>query len=304
MYVVTGSTGMLGSAVVSELRAAGISFLAPTRNDVDLMDAQATYKYFQATRPKVVLHTAARVHGLLGNEKFPGDMFDQNLQINFNVISAAKAVNVAKIVAASTVAGYAAKFTTDIREDQYLDGEPYAAESSYGHAKRAMLAQLESYYKQFDLRYAFAIYTNLYGPNDRFDTQYGHVVPSLVAKFHQATRTGEPVRVWGTGKATRDFLYSADAARALLHLADNGQGRFNIATGRTVPISYLAQLLSDLSGVRNIIWETEKPEGQLTRSYSIDRLMGTGFQIRHSMEDGIAQTYKWYCENYPDVRCH
>ncbi|SEO29710.1 GDP-L-fucose synthase [Gemmobacter aquatilis] len=304
MYIVTGSTGMLGSAVVAKLQTSGISFLAPTRKDVDLMDPQATMEYFKETRPKVVLHTAAKVHGLMGNQKFPGDMFDENLRINFNVISAAKAVNVAKIVAAGTVAGYAAKFSEDIREDQYLDGEPHAAESSYGHAKRAMLAQLDSYYRQFDLPYAFAIYTNLYGPNDRFDTQYGHVVPSLVAKFHQAMRTGEPVRVWGTGKATRDFLYSADAARALLHLVDHGQGRFNIATARTVPIAYLVQLLSEISGVRNIIWETEKPEGQMMRSYNTERLADTGFQLKHSLEEGIAQTYAWYCENYPDVRCH
>ncbi len=302
MILVTGTSGLLGAALQKELGARGGPCLCPTRQDVDLMDTDAVLAYFDQHRPRLVYHAAARVHGLMGNRRFPAEIFDENVRINFNVISAGHRTGVEKFIVASTVAAYPGHLNANINEDQYLDGPPHDGESSYAHSKRAMLAQLDAYRRQYDTSYAYAIFTNLYGPGDRFDTENGHVVPSLVAKFHAAKRDGTPVHVWGKGRARRDFLYAGDGAAAMLHLTDEAQGPVNIASGTTVPIARVVEILSEISGVTDIIWQEDKPEGQLDRSYDVTRLRDLGFTHRHSLEDGLKLTFDWYSAHYPNLR--
>ena len=302
MILLTGATGLLGSAIRQNLDRTGGAYVCTSRDAVDLTDFNSTLAFFKEHRPTSVVHSAARVHGLMGNSRFPAEIFDENLTINYNVIAAGYRTGVRKFNVASTVAAYPGELTENIHESQYLMGEPHAGESAYAHSKRAMLAQLEAYAKQYGISYSYAIFTNLYGPGDRFDTENGHVVPSLVAKFHHAARTGTAVPVWGRGRAQRDFIYIDDAAAAMLHVAEAGEGRFNIATGTTVPIAEVVQILSDISGVRDIQWQHEKPEGQLTRSYDVSRLRATGFAPRFSLHEGLERTYRWYEQNWPDVR--
>ena len=279
-----------------------IPYVVATRSEVDLLDRDATRALFEKYRPDTVLHTAARVHGLMGNQRFPAEMFDDNLAINFNVITAGRAVGVKKFTVASTVAAYPGDLVTDIHEDQYLAGKPHAGESAYAHAKRAMLAQLNAYKVQYGISYAYAILTNLYGPNDRFDIENGHVIPSLIAKFHTARREGTPVKVWGTGRARRDFMFIDDAADAMLRLAEVAEGPVNVATGITLPIARVVEILSGLSGVTDIIWESDKPEGQLDRSYDVSRLRAAGYEARFTLEEGLKQTWDWYAAHWPDLR--
>jgi len=279
-----------------------IPYVVATRSEVDLLDRDATRALFEKYRPDTVLHTAARVHGLMGNQRFPAEMFDDNLAINFNVITAGRAVGVKKFTVASTVAAYPGDLVTDIHEDQYLAGKPHAGESAYAHAKRAMLAQLNAYKVQYGISYAYAILTNLYGPNDRFDIENGHIIPSLIAKFHTARREGTPVKVWGTGRARRDFMFIDDAADAMLRLAEVAEGPVNVATGITLPIARVVEILSGLSGVTDIIWESDKPEGQLDRSYDVSRLRAAGYEARFTLEEGLKQTWDWYAAHWPDLR--
>ncbi len=302
MIIVTGTTGLLGSAISTELDARGMAHVCANRAEVDLTDFASTLRFFAAHKPDLVIHTAAKVYGLMGNRRFPAEIFDDNVIINYNVIAAGRQVGVRKFAVASTVAAYPGDLVHNIHEDQYLLGEPHAGERAYAHSKRAMLAQVDAYKDQYGIDYAYAIFTNLYGPQDRFDTENGHVIPSLVAKFHAAARDGTAVEVWGRGRARRDFMYIADAAAAMVHIAGNGEGRFNVASGLTLPIARVVEILSELSGVTNVVWQVDKPEGQLDRSYDVHRLRNAGFTHKFSLEQGLAATYAWYCAHYPDVR--
>jgi GDP-L-fucose synthase len=165
-----------------------------------------------------------------------------------------------------------------------------------------MLAHLESSKQQYGLEFSYAILTNLYGPGDRFDVEYGHVIPSLIAKFYAAARNGSSLDVWGSGIAKRDFLYSDDAAKALVAIGQEGKGTYNVATGRTVPIRRVVEILMDVSGVRSVRWDQTKPDGQLDRSYDTSKLKDLNFLPDYSLERGLENTYKWYCDNYPNVR--
>lgn len=302
MHLITGATGLLGSAVAARLTAEGTPFVAARRDMVDLQDPDATIAFWERHRPDVVVHCAARVHGLMGNRRYPADIYDENLLINTNVIRASRLAGARKVVAASTVAAYPGHLVTGIVEDDFLAGPPHVGEQAYAHAKRAMLAQLEAYEAQHGLSFVYGILTNLYGPRDRFDIENGHVIPSLVTKFHAAALRGGAVEVWGRGRAERDFLYVDDAAEALLHLAATQTGAFNIASGTSVPIARVVEILSQVSGVDRVEWQPDRPEGQLERSYDVNRLHAIGFEPRHSLEDGLRLTYEWYAANHADVR--
>ena len=302
MILVTGGSGVLGRALVSALRADGQEVHVLSSSEIDLRDRDRTIALFKALRPKRVYHLAAKVFGLGGNTQFPAEMFADNVRINMNVIDGVHQSECEKIVAVSTVATYSSGAPRPVVEDSIWNGPPHRAEGAYGHAKRAMLAQLDAYAKQYGLRFAYPIMTNIYGPHDRFDPVHGHVIPSLVAKFHQAALSGEGVVVWGTGRAERDFLYADDAATALIRIAAAQEGPINVATGETVPIRRVVELLSTLSGVSDVRWDATKPDGQLERSYNVDKLRALGFVPHITIEQGLAQTLEWYTRNYPAVR--
>jgi GDP-L-fucose synthase len=302
MILVTGGSGVLGRAVVAELSRQGRDFAVLEGRGLDLRDAAATLAYFEDLRPTQVLHLAARVHGLQGNKTFPAEMFVDNVRINANVIDAARRVGVAKVVGASTVAIYSSDAVMPTPEGAIWVGPPHSSESSYGHAKRAMLAHLEACRVQYGLDYAYPIFTNLYGPSDRFDPVNGHVIPALISKFYASAISAEGVPVWGTGRAERDFLFSEDAARALILIADRFSGPINVATGDVVPIRSAVELLKGISGVSLVEWDATKPDGQLLRRYDITKLMDLGFRIQTSLEDGLRKTYEWYAGNFPNIR--
>jgi GDP-L-fucose synthase len=269
---------------------------------IDLRDADAVSRLFKNSRPRLVYHLAARVHGLGGNTRFPAEMFTDNVRINTNVIEYAHRAGCDKIVAVGTVAAYPSNAVRPICEESIWLGPPHGSELAYGHAKRAMLAQLEAYKLQYGLNFVNPLLTNVYGPYDRFDVEHGHVVPSLVAKFARAKREGGAVHVWGTGRAQRDFISAVDAARALILLADRGEGAINVATGKTVKIADVVSALAEHSGVDSIIWDSSKPDGQLERSYDVSKLEALGFEPRVSLSEGLATTLAWYQKNYPNVR--
>ena len=302
MILVTGSGGVLGRALGAALAEGTEPYRLMTRADVDLADHDATAAYFRRHRPRLVYHLAGRVHGLMGNGRFPSEMYVENIRVNTSVVEAARAAGCAKIVAASTVAIYNSHGAVPLAESTVWDGPPHPSEAAYSHAKRAMLAHLEAARTQYGLSFAYPILTNLYGPHDRFDVANGHVVPSLISKFHDAARTGGAVQVWGTGTAERDFMMSTDAARALLLIGEAHEGPINVATGRTIRIRELAAILQRHSGVQEIEWDATKPDGQLLRQYDVSRLRALGFEPRVAPADGIAATYDWFAASYEHAR--
>jgi GDP-L-fucose synthase len=301
MILVTGCSGVLGTALVAALGDKG-DVVGIRSSDLDLSDAGATLRYFKEVAPRVVFHAAARVHGLMGNRAYPCDVYTQNVLINTNVVEAARLAGCKKIVAVSTVAAYPDTQAFPIAEDALWNGAPHKSEQAYAHSKRAMLAHLEACKQQYGVDFTYPIVTNLFGPHDKFDEAHGHVIPSLISKFHRAAQTGGQVSVWGSGKARRDFMFAADAADAIVLAGDKAQGPINIASGVTVPIAAVVTALSETSGVADVVWDPTKPDGQLDRSYDVSRLAALGFTNRYSLQDGLKLTYDWYAANYPNVR--
>lgn len=302
--LVTGASGLVGSALMDELRQHGYADVhGISSKNVDLTDWATTRDFIGELRPDVVFHSAARVYGLLGNLSNLGRVFTENIRMNTNVIEAAQLAGCRKIVAMGSAAIYSDVTPLPMREDDVWIGPPHDSEGPYAHAKRAMLAHLEAYASMCGLDFAYCVSTNLYGPNDRFDEQWGHVVPSLVSKVHGATKSGGPLTVWGSGRPTRDLVYSLDAARALRLIGESGSGVINLATGESHTIREVVEQLVEVAGYRGeVIWDESKPEGQQHRSYDVTRLQSLGFVPQFSLSQGLEATYHWFDQNIHRAR--
>lgn len=302
--LVTGSGGVLGKALLDILRQRVDALYAPTRADFDLLDEAAVNAAWRDFAPTVVFHLAGRVTGVQGNISFGGQAFYENAKINLNVIEASRLAGARKIVAAGTTAIYSDLAPLPMSETDLWLGAPHGSEGPYGHAKRAMLAHLEAYKSQYGLDFGYLICTNLYGPGDRFDEVYGHVVPSLVSRFHRAKAENLPsITIWGDGTPTRDFLYAGDAAEAFIKVAETGSGAYNTATGASVPIRALVETLAEVSEYRGeVVWDITKPKGQLVRAYNVERLTALGWKAKISLAEGLRTTYDWYDANLETVR--
>lgn len=302
--LITGAGGVIGQALTQELMAAGYTkVVSATSKDVDLTDQSATEKIFARHRPALVFHLAARVWGIMGNMSNKGVAYLENVRINTNVVDAARLSGAVKIVAMGSTAIYSDKVVLPMSEDQIWKGAPHHSEAPYAHSKRGMLAQLEAYQDQYGLEFAFGISTNLFGPYDKFDEKFGHVIPSLISKFYRGAELGEPVSVWGTGKAERDFLYSADAALALRLIAEEASGPINVATGTSVTIRHTVETLKEISGYSGEIhWDASKPDGQKLREYDVSRIQALGFTTKFPFEVALQKTYEWYKNNASSAR--
>ena len=301
--LVTGGTGLVGHALIDELKNQGLfNIVSLGSKDCDLRDPLSVAQLMDRERPVYVFHLAARVHGLGGNTMFKSDILVDNVLINTNVIEQARRYGVKKIVAMGSGCVYP-EFDDqeELFENQIWLGPPHPSEDSYAHAKRLMLAQLNAASEQYGLSSAFVISGNLYGPQDNFNVEKGHVTPSLIAKFYDAKTKGLPVKVWGTGTAIRDFTYSSDVARALIDILRNLEGPVNLGSGQRHSIRDIVNILHLKTGV-TVEWDSRKPDGQLKRYYNLERLQSTGFKANVSLEEGLILTYDWYIENWPNVR--
>lgn len=303
--LITGGTGLVGRALSKVLADQGFANVIPIGSkDCDLRNADAVQKLFSDIHPNYVFHLAARVHGIGGNTKYKSDILFDNVMINTNVIEFARRSGVNKIVAMGSGCVYPElKGQKELFEDQIWIGPPHSSEDSYAHSKRLMLAQLQAAKEQYGLASAFAISGNLYGPYDNFNIDDGHVTPSLVAKFFAATQNGQPVKVWGSGVAIRDFSYCDDAAQALYEVLLKVEGPVNLAGGFKHPIKDIVSILQAICGESvRVEWDASKPDGQLERYYNLDKLAAIGFKAQVTLEEGIRNTYEWYSANWESAR--
>lgn len=298
--LVTGAKGLVGSALVEHMRDVGYkNVIEVGRNECDLIDSAATRRFFEESRPDYVFHAAARVYGIMGNMKNKALSFYDNVMINTNVVDAAQRVGVKKITVMGTGAVYPYPSPgLPLREDMIFFGVPHHAENSYAHAKRAMLAMLAAYEESFGLEWAYVVSCNLFGPRDKFDTEFGHVVPSLVKKFYDAKQRGEKVVVWGDGSARRDFMYVKDTARVALAIMNDIKGAANIGSGTVYQIRDIVDMLAEITGmVDQVVWDAEKPNGQDYRAYDLSKIDSIGFKCAYSIRQGLEETWAWYEEH-------
>jgi len=305
--LITGGKGLVGSALIAELGNQGYTNLTPlTRQCCDLTNFEEVKSLFSTIKPDVVFHMAASVFGVGGNAKNPATIFLDNILMNTHVIEASRQVEVAKIVAMGTVAAYPHPKIIPIKEDHIWDGPPHKSESSYGHAKRAMLAQLLAYQENYGLDFSYVISTNLYGPGDKFDIQQGHVIPSLIRKFYEAKKTNSEVVIWGDGSAARDFLYSKDMARALVLVMNQHSGLINIASGTKTMIKDVVSFLSDYFDMhKNVRWDNRMPNGRQFYEIDLHNLKSLGFIPQYTIQSGLRETLEWFGLKYEEklIRC-
>jgi GDP-L-fucose synthase len=307
--VVTGGAGFLGRFIVERLRAfTDVEVFVPRRAEYNLIEAADIKRLFAETRPDLVIHLAAVVGGIGANQKNPGKFFYENLMMGVQLIEQARLHGVRKFVATGTVCAYP-KFTpTPFREDDLWNGYPEETNAPYGLAKKMMLVQSQSYRKQYGFNSIFLLPANLYGPGDNFDLESSHVIPALIRKCIEAREAGKPfVEAWGTGNASREFLYVADCADAILRAAakyDESEP-VNLGSGSEIKISELLQLIARLTRFAgDIRWQSDKPDGQPHRSLDVSRAYEKfGFQARVTLEDGLRKTIDWY-ESQPTLELH
>ncbi|MDB5340346.1 MAG: NAD-dependent dehydratase [Planctomycetaceae bacterium] len=301
--VVTGGTGFLGRALCAGLRQRGCDTLAvPTHLEYDLLDAQAVERLFANFRPQVIFHLAAQVGGIGANQREPGRFFYENLQMGLNLIEASRRHGIEKFLQVGTVCAYP-KFTpVPFREDDLWNGYPEETNAPYGIAKKALLVMLQSYRQQYGLNGIFVLPVNLFGPGDNYDPATSHVIPALIRKCVEAQRSGAPeIVVWGTGSASREFLYVHDCAEGLIRAAAeySSPDPVNLGSGQEISIRELVALIVKLTGYQGqVTWDTTRPDGQPRRSLDTSRArQAFGFQAQTSLLDGLRITIQDYLTN-------
>ncbi len=299
---VTGGAGFLGSRVVEKLRAAGAKgIFVPRSRDYDLTDMAAVRRLYADARPEVVIHLAAVVGGIGANRVNPGKFFYDNLMMGAQLMEEGRRSGVQKFVAIGTICAYPKFAPVPFREDDIWNGYPEETNAPYGLAKKMLLVQAQAYRQQYGFNAVYLLPVNLYGPGDNFDPESSHVIPALIKKFDEAVRSGAgEVTVWGTGKATREFLYVDDCALAVCMAAAryDKPEPVNIGAGFEISIKDLAGVIARLTGFSGKInWDTTKPDGQPRRMLDTSRAFSEfGFRAKTHFEDGLKATIKWYRE--------
>jgi GDP-L-fucose synthase len=298
--LVTGGNGFVGGFLVEKLRAAGYqNILTPRRKDFDLTRETDVERLYRELRPQVVLHLAAEVGGIGANRDNPGRFFHANLSMGLHLIDQARKNDVKKFVQVGTICAYP-KFTpVPFKESDLWNGYPEETNAPYGIAKKALLVMCQAYRQQYGLNAIYLLPVNLYGPRDNFDLHSSHVIPALIRKCVEARDNGsEKIDAWGTGSASREFLYVEDCADGILAAMRNYDSPepVNLGSGREITIKELTELIAKLSHFQGkIAWDPSKPDGQPRRCLDVSRAKSAmGFTAKTSLEDGLKKTIQWF----------
>jgi len=298
--LVTGGHGFLGSHVMRALATHGYRSASTFRSkQYDLVRAADVTRLLDELKPEVILHLAAVVGGIGANRKFPGTYFYKNLLMGVQLMERARLAGVGRFLSVGTICSYP-KFTpVPFREEDLWNGYPEETNAPYGLAKKMLLVQSQAYRQEFGYDAANVLLVNLYGPGDNFDPETSHVIPALIRRFMEAAGRGDrEVEIWGTGRATREFLYVEDAAEAIVRALEmlEGSEPVNLGSGGEISIRELAEKIAALTGFRGrLLWDPTKPDGQPRRSLDTRRAADLlGWRARTSLDEGLAKTIDWY----------
>jgi len=299
--LVAGGTGLVGSAIVRELKRVNRDVVGISSKDVNLLDRDKTFAYIKKLNPTAIIDAAAKVGGIGGNNAFPVEFLSQNLQIQSNLMDAAHAAKTEKFVFLGSSCIYPRNCPQPIKEDYLLTGELEQTNSAYAIAKIAGIELIKSYRKEYGYKWISVMPTNLYGPNDSFDLETSHVLPALIRKFIEAKQNNKSeVTVWGSGKPLREFLHTDDLAKAVLlcmEKYDDAQ-QINVGSGVEISILDLANNIAEKVGFSgSIVMDANKPDGTPRKVLDITKVSNLGWKPTISLDQGIASTVEWYLEN-------
>ncbi len=299
---VTGGAGFLGSHVVERLTACGADVFVPRSRKYDLVTAKGVRSFYDDADPQIVIHLAARVGGIGANRENPGKYFYDNLMMGVQLIEEGRQRGIEKLVAVGTVCAYPKMTPVPFREADLWNGYPEETNAPYGLAKKMLLVQSQAYRQQYGFDSIYLLPVNLYGPRDNFDPASSHVIPALIKKCMDAVDDGAAeIEVWGSGMASREFLYVDDCAEAIVLATERYEGAepVNLGAGREITIRELIETIAGLTGFRGTIhWDTSKPDGQPRRCLDVSRAAEAfGFRAQTSFESGLRRTIDWYRSN-------
>lgn len=297
---VTGGGGFLGRRVVDRLRETGCdNVFVVRRSDYDLVRGEDVERLYRDTSPQIVVHLAAVVGGIGANRDNPGRFFYENVMMGVQLMEGARHHSVEKFVQLGTVCAYPKFAQVPFREDDLWNGYPEETNAPYGIAKKALLVQAQGYREQYGLNAIYLLPVNLYGPGDNFDPGTSHVIPALIKKCVDAIdQNAGTIEVWGTGSATREFLYVDDAAEGIVLATEkyNGREPINLGSGQEISIRDLVNLIAKETGFEGeIIWDASKPDGQPRRALDVTRAAELlGFRAGTEFVEGLRRTIEWY----------
>ena len=299
---VAGHRGLVGSAIWRHLEQRGhTDLMGLPSKELDLRDRNSVFQYYEETRPEFVILAAARVGGILANAQYPADFLSDNIRIQVNVLDAAQATGVSRLLFLGSSCIYPKFAEQPIRESSLLTGPLEPTNEAYAIAKIAGVLQVQALRRQYGCSFISAMPTNLYGPGDNFDLHTAHVLPALMRKIHEARADGvDQITLWGTGRPRRDLLYVEDVASAVVTLIESydDDEPINIGTGEDIEIRDLAQILCDRIGFGGKInWDTTKPDGTPQKKLDVTKLEQLSWRPSLDLDEGIRRTYDWFLKH-------
>ena len=305
--LVTGGAGFVGKSLVPKLINLGADVFIPRSTEFDLRNESDVKNLFEKAKPEIVIHLAVHGGGIGYMRKYPGQIYYDNILINTYVAHYSLKSGAKKFVGVGTVCEYPKYTPSPFKEDDLWNGYPEETNAPYGLAKKMLLVQSQAYHVEYGFNGIHLLLANLYGPNDNFHPEHSHVIPGLISKMLSAKINGEPtVEVWGTGAASREFLYVDDAAEGILLAAEkyNNTDPVNIGTGHEITINELVSLIAKLIDFDGkIVWNTTQPNGQPKRRLDISRAKNEfGFEAKTGLEEGLAKTIAWYKNERTNVK--